>query len=457
MKIIIVGCGKVGYVLAKNLSAEDGVDVTIVDNKMDSLERASETIDALLVQGDGLNANTLLQAGVKEADLLIAVMNADEKNILCCISAKHLGVKHTIARVRTPEYTFSTSVFWKSLGLDMIINPELETAREISRLLRFPTADDIDLFVGGRVELVSFKVSEARELFEGKSVAQIFYKKNTNILLATVERAGNVIIPHGELVFEKGDVIRMLGRPSDIMNFFTLIGKNTEKIKTAVIIGGGRITYYLVELLHRHSSAIKIKIVEMNREKCETLSVKFPRCLIVNGDGTDEDIISDATADKSGAVICLTDRDEENAIMALYSLQLGMRKVIVKINHINPSMVKSLELGSIISPKNITSDQIIRHIRGLSYAGNEVRTKNIIFDSINDTVEAIEIQITKKAKCLGIPLKDIKIKDNILIGCIINNSSITIPSGESTIQLGDSVIIVTKNGSVSELDDILAD
>lgn len=457
MKIIVVGCGKVGYILAKSLSAESGADVTIIDSKSDLLEKASETMDALFIQGDALNTNTLIDAGAREADLLIAVMNADEKNILCCISAKHIGVKHTVARVRTPDYALDTNNSWKSLGVDLIINPELETAREISRLLRFPTVDDIDIFVGGRVELVSFRVSEAREFFVGKSVSQIFYKRNANVLLSTVERNDGVIIPHGDLVFEQRDIIRVLGRPSDIMNFFSMTGKNTEKIKTATIIGGGRLTYYLVGLLHRHSHETKIKIIEMNKEKCEMLSVKFPRCLIINGDGTNEDIISDEITDKTGAVLCLTDRDEENAVIALYSMQSGIRKVIVKINHINLGMVKNLGLGSIVSPKSITSDQIIRYKRGLANTAGDVKTIHKIFDNDEDKVEATEIQITKKAGCLNTPIKNIQMKKGILIGCIVRNSNIIIPSGESIMQLGDRVIIISKNDSINELNDVLAD
>lgn len=458
MNVIIVGCGKVGYIIARNLSVENDVDITIIDHKQDSFEKVAESIDAMLVKGNGLNVDILTDAGAKNADLLISVTDTDETNVLCCITAKHLGTKHTVARVRNPEYALDLNKLWKELGLDMIINPEQETAREISRLLRFPSADGISTFVNGRVELVSFPVSEAHDFFVNKSVSQIFYKKKMNILLAAIKRDNTMLIPHGELVFESNDVIMIIGRPSHIMDFFALIGKNTDKIKNAVIIGGSKITYYLVTLLQRHSSNIAIKIIERDKVKCEEISERFPRCLIINGDGTDEDILSSEIIDRSGAIICLTDRDEENAVIALYSMQLGIRKVIIKIDHINQNMVNGLEIGSIVSPKNITSGQIIRYVRGLNNAsGENIRTIYKIFDNDDDRIEAIEFNIRGYSKCLNIPIKELKLKKGILIGCIVRNSNIIIPTGESVMQDGDSIIIIAKNENLIEIDDILID
>jgi len=455
VKIIIVGCGKAGYALARNLSSEKDLDVTIIDCKPDSLEKANETLDAMLIKGDGLNSDTLLEAGAKGAELIIAVTEADERNILTCILAKQIGIRYSIARVRTPEYAFNTNKFWRGLGLDMIINPELQTAQEISRLLRFPTVDDIDIFVGGKVELVSFNVSEASDFFVGKSVSDVFYLKKMNVLLATIEREHSVIIPHGDCVFEKDDVIRVLGYAPNIMGFFSLIGKNTGKIKNATIIGGGRVTYYLVDMLQKYSKGTKVKIIETDREKCEKLSVKFPHCLIINGDGTDESVLALEDADKKGAVVCLSNKDEQNAIVSLYSLQFGMRKVIVKLNQIDSNMVKNLKLGSIISPQNISSEQIIRYTRALRYSSSGVKTIYKIFSDNNDRVEAVELNVNKKYKCLDIPLKKIKMKKDILIGCIIRNSNIIIPTGESVMSLWDSIIIIAKNEDINELDDIM--
>lgn len=461
MKVIIVGCGKVGFTIARSLSAEKNVHVTVVANNQESIEKAQETIDVMFVRGNGLSENTLVLAGAKDADLIISVTNADETNILCCISAKHLGTKYTIARVRDPEYALELNELWKELGIDMVINPEQQTAREISRLLRYPSADDIDTFVGGRVELVSFKVQEAPEFFIGKSVKQIFYKKKTNIILAMVERKFSAVIPNGELVFEENDIISVLGRPSDIMNFFALIGKRQEKINNIMIIGGSKITHYLVELLNRHTSRTEIKIVEKDKAKCdalcETLCEINPRCLIINGDGTDEDFLLSEDIESAGAVICLTDRDEENILISLYALQIGIKKAVAKINHINQSMIKSLKLGSILNPQNITADQIVRYVRGLTGAeGSNIITMYGIFDNEEARVEAIEFIVSEKAKCLETQLKDLKLKQGVLFGCIVRDTSIIIPTGESSIQKNDRVIIITKMKGIQEIDDILS-
>jgi len=455
MRVIIVGCGKVGYTISKSLSFEKDVDVTIIDNARGAFNKAAESVDALLVEGNGLVAENLIEAGINNADLLISVMNADETNILCCVLAKHLGVKHTAARVRNPEYALNR--FWKGLGLDMIINPEYATALEISRLMRFPTADDIDTFVGDKVELVAFKVSEAQDFFVGKSVKEIFRAKKTNILLAVIERGNTATIPHGDFVFEKNDIIRVIGRPSHIMDFFALIKQNTGKIKSAVIIGGGRIAYYLAEIIQKHGGGPDIKIIEIDKERCETLSERFPRCLVINADGTDEDVIKAEVIGHSGAVICLTDRDEQNTIIALYSLQAGIRKAVLKINYINKNMVKDLGLGSVVSPQSITSEQIIRYVRNLSNTyGDNVKTVHRIFDNGDERVEAVEFIAGRHARCLNTPLKNLKLKKSILIGCIVRNSNIIIPSGDTSVQAGDSVIIIAGNGNALELDDILA-
>ena len=458
MKIIIVGCGKVGYAVAKDLSTENDTDITVIDGNEQALERVLNSLDVIGVKGNGLNSNILIEAGAKDADLIISVTDNDEANILCAVSAKRLGVKNTIARVCNPEYAVELNKFWKNLGLDMIINPEQETAREISRLFRFPAVDDIDTFMGGRVELVYFKVDEAPEFFIGKSVSQIFFKKNLNIILAMVERAGEAIIPNGDLIFESQDVISILGRPSFIMDFFTLIGsKKTDKIKNAVIIGGGKIAYYLIELLCRHSRGTNLKVIDTDKERCQILSENFPKCEIINGDGSDEDILESEVADYADAVACLTNRDEENTIIALYSMNLNIRKVIVKINRINKNIVKRLGLGSIISTENVTSEQIIRYVRQISSVmGNDIAAVYKMFGDDRDTkVEAVEFEVRLKYKCLDTALRDLKLKKDILIACIARNSNIIIPNGDSIMQEGDRVIVIAKKGHLANLDDIL--
>jgi trk system potassium uptake protein TrkA len=376
---------------------------------------------------------------------------------LCCISAKRLGTKHTAARVRNPEYAIDLEKIWKDLGVDMLVNPEQETAREISRLLRFPVADDIDTFVGGRVELVSFNAFEAPDFFIGKSVSEVFRKKKPNILLAMIERKDEAIVPHGDVVFERQDIIKVMGRPAYIMDFFETIGKNTDKIKNAAIIGGGRITYYLIELLQMHSRGTNIKVVEIDKKRCGELSESFPRCDIINGDGTEDGVLSSEVADYAEAVICLTDRDEENTIIALYSLQLKKRKIIVKINHISKKIVKNLRLGSIVSPENITSEKIVQYVRRISVENKrDIAGVYKMFDNGENTVEAVEFDIDQHFSRLDRPIKDMKLKKGILIGCIVRGSNIIIPSGDSFFQAGDRVIAIAKNEKIAGPGDILS-
>lgn len=463
MKIIIVGCGKIGYTIAKVLSEKKDIDVTVVDNNPNIFDNAAEPLDVIFISGNGANEKILIEAGAKDADLIVSTTNSDELNVLCCIMAERLGTKHSVARVRNPEYMLEFNKLWKDLGIDMVINPERQTAREISRILRYPVADDIDTFIGGRVELVSFKVSETPEYFVGKSVSQIF-DRDMGILLTVVERDNKALIPNGDFVFNESDIVRILGRPSQIMKFLVHIKRRPKKTQEVMIIGGGKITHYLVELLNRHTTKTQIKIIEKDRGKCEALSEALSssslerRCLFIHGDGTNEELLTAEEIDRMDAFVCLTDRDEENVFISLYALRRGVKKVITKVNHIHQNMAKNLGLGlgSIITPQNITAKSVVRYVDGLTGAiGSNIRTMHKIFSGNDGNVEAIEFQVNEKAKCLDIPIKDLRLKKGILIGCISRDSEIIIPSGETQMHIGDSVIIISKNNDIRNLDDIL--
>jgi len=463
MKIIVVGCGKIGYTLAKVLSEKKDINVTVVDNDPDIFDNTAEPLDVIFIPGNGASEKTLIEAGAKDADLIVSTTNSDELNVLCCIMAEHLGTKHSIARVRNPEYMLEYNKLWNELGIDIVINPERQTAREISRILRYPAADKVETYVGGRVEMVSFKVSETPEFFVGKSVSQLFDNK-MEILLAVVERENKAIIPTGDFVFKESDIVRIMGRPSQIMKFLIHINRRPKKAQEVLVIGGGKITHYLVELLSRHMTKTNIKIIEKDREKCEALSESLTssgfggRCMFIHGDGTDEDLLIAEEIDQMDALVCLTDRDEENAIISLYALKRGVRKVITKVNNIHLSMIRNLGLGlgCIVTPQNITAKTVARYVDGLSgVIGSNIRTMHRIFTGENGDIEAIEFQVYKKSKCLNTPIKDLNLKKGILIGCISRGSDIIIPSGDSKIQIGDNVIIITKNNNILDLDDIL--
>ena len=462
MKIIVVGCGKIGYTISKVLSEKRNVHVTVIDNNANIFDNISGQIDAIFITGNGASEKTLVEAGARDADLIISTTNADEFNVLCCIMAEHLGTKHSIARVRNPEYMLEFNNLWRDLGIDMIINPERQTAREISRILRYPAADDIDTFLSGRAELISFKVSDTPEYFIGKSVSQVF-ARDMGILLAAVERENEAFIPNGDFIFKESDIIKILGRPSRIMKFLIHIKRRPKKAQEVMVIGGGKITRYLVELLNRHMTKPIIKIIEKDREKCEALYDSLSsdslesRCLFIHGDGTNEDLLNTEEIDKMDAFICLTDRDEENVFISLYALRRGVKNVITKVNHIHQNMAKNLGLERIITPQNITANTVSRYVDGLIGAiGSNIKTIHNIFSGNAGNVEAIEFQVNEKSKCLDIPLKDLRLKEGILIGCINRASEIIIPSGETEVHIGDSVIIISKNNDIHDLDDILS-
>lgn len=462
MKIIIVGCGKIGYTIAKVLSEKADIDVTVVD-KDPAVFDHTEPIDVIFITGNGANEKILIEAGAKEADLIVCTTNADEFNVLCCIMAKRLGTKHAVARVRNPEYMLEFNRLWKDLGIDMVINPERQTAREISRILRYPAADKVDTFVDGRVELVAFRISETAEYFVGKSVAQLF-NKEMGILLATVEREREAMIPDGSFVFREDDIVRIMGRPSQIMKFLVQIQRRPKKTQEVMVIGGGKITHYLAELLGRHTARTNLKIIEKDREKCIALSEALSssaalerRCLFLHGDGGNEELLNAEGIDRMDAFICLTDRDEENVFISLYALRKGVKKVITKISHIQPSMAENLGLGNMIMPQNITAKTVSRYVDGLTGAiGSNILTMHRIFTGGDRSVEAMEFQVHKKARCIDTPLKDLRLKKGILIGCISRDAEIIIPSGGTEIRIGDSVIVISKGHEIRELDDILA-
>lgn len=453
MNVIIVGCGKVGFTIAKELSLENN-NVTIIDWKQETLDKATEAIDALGIRGNALSVKVLKEAGVGEGDIIICVTSNDETNILVCYTATLLGIKNTVARIRDPEYALELSLLKDKMGINLVINPEQLAALEISRLLRFPTAHDIDTFVSGKVELVSFRVS-ADDHFCNRQVMNIFAKVQIPILLATVQRGQELFIPHGDLILREDDLVRILGRPYDVHNFLKSMGKHTMKVRDSLIIGGGIMTHYLALLLDK--LAIKSKIVEIDEERCEHLSELLPSgTLIINADGTDEEVLQSENIDNMDSVVCLTDRDEENAIVALYALSRKVPKVITKINRINPALIKNLGVESVICPKNLTAYQILRYVRGLNTSvGNNIQTLYKIVDEDDISVEAVEFVVTQ-SKCVNIPLKDIKFKKDILIGCIVRGDNIIIPRGDTKIQPGDTVIIIAKNIYMEDFDDVLA-
>ena len=455
MNIIIVGCGKVGYTIARYLSEEEN-DLVLIDTKMDSFNKILESLDVMVLKGNGLSAKVLEEANVREADMAICVTSSDETNILCCMTAKRLGAKYVIARVRDPEYALELEHLKADLGLDMIINPEQQAALEIARLVRFPTANGIETFARGRVESVSFRMTEENPL-ANRTVLQSFAKRRTDVLLISVERKDEAIVPHGDLTLLPDDIVRVMGRPEAVSEFFKEIGIVSGKVKDAMIIGGGKITRYLANILLDYN--VRLKILEIDEDKCVQLSEDLPDAIVIQGDGTDEDVLRSENIGHTGVVICLTDRDEENLVIALYARQCNVQKTILKVNHINLDLVRGLGFDSVICPKNITAYKIIRYVRGLKNSAHksQIQTMYKIVETEDDRIEALEFNATATERCLRKPLKDLRLKKGVLVGCIVRNGHALIPTGMTEIHDKDSVIIVAKNEELSTLDDILAD
>jgi len=454
MNIIIVGCGKVGYTIAKYLSEEDN-DIVMIDTKLDTFNKILESLDVMVLKGNGLSAKVLTEANVAEADMAVCVTSSDETNILCCMTAKRLGAKYVIARVRDPEYAVELDLLKEDLGLDMIINPEQQAALEIARLVRFPTASGIETFVGGRIESVAFRMTEENPLAH-QTVLQSFAKRRPDVLLISVERKAEALVPHGDLTLLPDDMVRVMGRPAAVSEFFKEMGIVSGKVKDAMIIGGGKVTFYLGNILMDYN--VRLKILEIDEGTCAHLSEEMPDAIVIQGDGTDEDVLKSENIGSAGVVICLTDRDEENLVVALYARQCGVTKTILKVNHISLDLVRGLGFDSVICPKNITAYKIIRYVRGLKNSAHKssIQTMYKIAETEEDRIEALEFNATSAERCLHTPLKDLRLKKGVLVGCIMRGGTAIIPSGLTEIHEGDAVIIVAKNEELSTLDDIIA-
>ena len=443
LKIIIVGCGKVGANLVDQLSKE-GHDITVIDKKAEKIQDITNTYDVMGIVGNGASYSTQMEAGIEETDLIIAVTDSDELNLLCCTVAKRVGKCAAIARVRTPDYSEETGYLREQLGLALIINPELEAAREVARILYLPTALEVNSFAHGQAELVKFKVPEGN-LLNGLSLAYLGKNITNDILICAVERNGEVYMPNGDFVLQSGDVVSFVSERHIARDFLKQIGLATRQVKDTMIIGASKAAYYLAkELLNM---GISVKIIEKEKENCESLSVKLPKAIIINGDGTDPDILKEEGIETVQSFIPLTGIDEENIMLTLYAKQVSKAKVVTKINRVNyKQVINNLDLGSLVYPKYITSEAIIAYVRAKKNSmGSNIETLYHMFDS----------RVEENSKVSGVPIKDLKLKKDVLISFINHNGHIIIPTGNDEIEDGDTVMIVTKNTGFTGIDDIV--
>lgn len=450
MKILIVGAGKVGSTLAAYLSQEDH-DITIVDNNDAAIHRASDMLDVMCIRGPGAAPSVLRDAGAAEADLLVATTNMDEVNMLCALTAKRLGTKYTIARIRDVAYTDDLAALRHDLNIDSVINPEYSTALEISRLLRFPAATNVDTFFRGRVEMLGIMI-RPEDSIVGVPLSELFSKtKAFSVLFSAAERDDGIIIPNGDFVPQVGDKLYITGTPQDLSAYLRSLGRDLPAIHSVFLIGGSRIAHYLAKLLL--PMGVRVTLVESDQALCRNLSEWLPEALILHGDGTDQELLASEHFTENDAFVALTGRDEDNLIAALYAKQQGIRKVVAKSNRDNySSVVRAAGLECVVAPKLITVNRILRLVRGLQDKSGNVMTA--LYRITDAGAEAAEFLLTENTPNLKVPLKDMTIRQGFLIAALLHEDQVIIPSGGTVLSAGDRVIVISHGKGIQSFRDI---
>lgn len=451
MKIIVVGCGNVGTTLAEQLSQEKH-DITIIDTRESVVENVANLCDVLGVVGNGTSLQTLQEAGIAETDLLIAVTGSDEMNLLCCLIARKAGGCHTIARVSNPIYNAQEIAFIKEeLGLSMVINPQQATAQEMGRQLKFPSAIKVDSFAKSRAELVNYRLEEGNPLCNTK-LKDLSGKFSGELLIPIVERGDEVIIPDGNFELHAKDIITIVGSEKRTMEFFKAMGVPTSIAKDVMIIGAGRTAIYLAKQLME--MGLKVKIIENDEKKCDAVSEILPKVMLIRGDATDKDLLLEEGLESTGVFIANTTFDEENVMLSLYAKSCSKAKLITKIHHISyDDIIESLDLGSVAYTKYITAEAIIKYVRAMKNSiGSEMET---LYRLNDNRVEALELLIREGSPVVGIPIQELPLKNNVLIGCISRKGNAMIPNGQSVIEVGDTIILLTTHTGFHDIKDAL--
>lgn len=454
MNIIMIGCGKVGLTLVKQLLAEKH-SVSVIDSNPEVVTEVNNSLDVIAYLGNGASYSVQKEAGVENADLVIAVTGSDELNLLCCLIAKKAGDCKTIARVRNPEYLSELPFLRENLGLALTINPDLASATEISRILRRSYVNDINSFAKGRVEMIKIEVRPDSVLCD-LPVYQLHEKVRLDVLICAVERGSECFIPSGSFVLREGDIISYIATPQQSTQFIKKIGIKRSTVRNCMIIGGSKIAYYLADQMINHGVAVKI--VEKDRNRCEQLSVALPKAEIICGDGTDERLLIEEGIENVDAFISLTNMDEENILLSMFAGKRSSARVITKINKISyDHIVESLNVGTVIDPKNTTSEIILQYVRARQNSvGSNVET---LYKLIEDKVEALEFVIREESGLTRTTLAELGTKkmfiDNMLIGCIIRDGKFILPKGTDQLRVGDTVIVVTSHLGLTDIKEIL--
>lgn len=450
MKIIICGIGKLGKHLAFTLVKEE-YNVTLIDNDPVELQDVVNNLDVNYVQGSALDSEILIEAGVKDADLVISVMTKDEQNIMCSLLAKKLGVKNTIARIRTPEYTKSIDLIKKDLGLSMIINPEALTADHIATTLSIPSAIEATSFLKGKINMISIKAKEDTNIVN-ETINNIAKKLPKDLILCSIERDNETIIPKGNTKIHAGDKLSITGTPNCIKEFLKYTKLNSEKTKKVLICGGSKIAGYLGKQIENMD--MDLTIIDIDPNKCEELSEKLPNTLIINADASNQDILYEEGIKDCDALIALTSIDEQNIVLSMFASLHNVPKIITKVNHIElDGVVEKSNIDSVVTPHKIASNQIVKYIRAMKDGSHS--SCEAIYRFENDNYEMIEFKVKDDFKKISTAIKDIPFKEGVLIAAIERNNKIIFPRGTDTIEEKDIIVVVTSTGKIVDINDIL--
>jgi len=453
MQIIIVGCGNVGVALTEQLSGE-GHDVTVIEQRRDVIQTLVNNFDVMGIVGNGASYSVMKDAGIEYADLMIAVTGNDEFNLLCCLIARKAGHCNTIARVKNPIYKKEVDFIKEELGLSLIVNPEELCANEAARLLKFPAATKIETFARGRAEIVHMTVTEDSRI-ASKSLKDLQSEIKSKVLIAVVERNDEVFIPRGDFIICPGDELTIVGASRNIADFFRKIGLPTTRVRSAIIVGGGSTGYYLAQQLI--TFGIDVKLFDRDIERCKALSELLPSALIINADGTDKDTLMEEGLMGTESFVATTNVDEENIMLSMYVKSVNPKaKLITKVHRVNyGDIIDTLQIGSIVYPKHITAQRILKYVRGMS---NSLGNNSIeaLYKMNDGKVEALEFLVTENSKVIGVPLAEMNLKKGVIVSLINRHGEIISPTGQSTIQAGDTVIIITSCMGLQDISDILA-
>lgn len=453
MKVVVVGLGKVGRNILQCL-VEESHDIVAIDENAETVQDIVDRYDVMGLCGNGCIAENLKEAGVENADLLLSVTPSDEQNVLCCLIAKSLGAKNTIARVRDPEYNQQADFMREKLGIDRLVNPDKTLAQEIIRLLRFPSAEKISSFADGRVEIVEMKLPSGCSLI-GKRLNEINIKgKKFSILIAAIEREGGIIIPNGETVLEEGDILSICAKHFDLCDFLRCFGLLKKKVQYVMILGATRSVYYLAHDLE--TCGFQVKIISPNREKCTDLKNKLDNTSVVCGDFTDKEILESEGISDADAIVAMSDYDENNIMISLFAKGKGVPKIVTIVsNDSYAGILESISLDTVISPYQVVAEDTVKYLRSVSVPADSRIVA--LYRIADDRAEALQFNVNRHKVLTDRSLKELshKFREGVLITAIVRGRNFVVPNGDTVIKGDDSMIVITTQGAVSSLDDIL--